>query len=145
MDQLYFDCEKYIQGARGTGARFLKLSPASVVSPIMTKFSQYTPHFTCYSVPCPFVHLWYKKDEYVSILYMRSAWGLKHSPISDGQMYGARVFQPSTAHVKWNQLYNFFKRRMISVEEKTICCKIQLCYPEKHYRFKKWFSNKWFF
>jgi hypothetical protein len=33
----------FIQGARGIVARFLKLSPASAVSPIMTKFSQYTP------------------------------------------------------------------------------------------------------
>jgi hypothetical protein len=39
-----------MQGARGIGARFLKLSPASTVSPIMTKFSQYTPHSTCYLV-----------------------------------------------------------------------------------------------
>ena len=30
-----------IQGARGIAARFLKWSPASTVSPIMTKFSQY--------------------------------------------------------------------------------------------------------
>jgi hypothetical protein len=42
---------RYIQGARGIGARFLKLSPASAFSPIMTKFSQYTQHSTCYSVP----------------------------------------------------------------------------------------------
>jgi hypothetical protein len=28
---------------KGIGARFLKLSPASAVNPIMTKFSQYTP------------------------------------------------------------------------------------------------------
>ncbi len=34
----------YIQGARGIVARFLKWSPASAVSPIMTKFSQYNPH-----------------------------------------------------------------------------------------------------
>ncbi len=40
-----------IQGARGIDARFLKLSPASAVSPILTKFSQYTPHSTCYSEP----------------------------------------------------------------------------------------------
>jgi hypothetical protein len=39
-----------IQGARGIDARFLKLSPASAISLIMTKFSQYTPHSTCYSV-----------------------------------------------------------------------------------------------
>ncbi len=32
-----------IQGASGIDARFLKLSPVSAVSPIMTKFSQYTP------------------------------------------------------------------------------------------------------
>jgi hypothetical protein len=32
-----------VQGARGIAARFLKLSPASAFSPIMTKFSQYTP------------------------------------------------------------------------------------------------------
>ncbi len=30
---------------------FLKLSPVSAVSPILTKFTQYTPHSTCYSVP----------------------------------------------------------------------------------------------
>ncbi len=40
----------YIQGASGIDARFLKLYPASAVSPIMTKFSQYTPHSTCYLV-----------------------------------------------------------------------------------------------
>jgi hypothetical protein len=39
-----------VQGARGIAARFLKWSPASTVSPIMTKFSQYTPHSTCYLV-----------------------------------------------------------------------------------------------
>jgi hypothetical protein len=39
-----------IQGARGIAARFLKWSPASTVCPIMTKFSQYTPHSTCYLV-----------------------------------------------------------------------------------------------
>ena len=39
-----------IQGASGIDARFLKLSPASAFSPIMTKFSQYTPHSTCYLV-----------------------------------------------------------------------------------------------
>ena len=39
-----------IQGASGIAARFLKASPASAVSPIMTKFSQYTPHSTCYLV-----------------------------------------------------------------------------------------------
>ncbi len=33
-----------------TVARFLKLSPASAVSPIITKFSQYSPHSTCYSL-----------------------------------------------------------------------------------------------
>jgi hypothetical protein len=33
----------HVQGARGIGTRFLKLSPASAVSPIMTKFSKYTP------------------------------------------------------------------------------------------------------
>jgi hypothetical protein len=37
-----------IQGARGIVARFLKWSPASAISPIMIKFSQYTPHSTCY-------------------------------------------------------------------------------------------------
>jgi hypothetical protein len=36
----------YVQGASGIDARFLKLSPASAVSPIMTKFSQYNPHST---------------------------------------------------------------------------------------------------
>ncbi len=40
-----------LQGARGIGARFLKLSPASAVSPILTKFLQYTHHPTCYSIP----------------------------------------------------------------------------------------------
>jgi hypothetical protein len=40
-----------IQGARGIDARFLELLPASAVSPILTKFSQYTPHSTCYSEP----------------------------------------------------------------------------------------------
>ncbi len=40
-----------IQGASGIDARFLKLSPASAVSPILTKFSQYTPYSTCYSEP----------------------------------------------------------------------------------------------
>jgi hypothetical protein len=40
----------YMQGASGIDARFLKLSPASAVSPIMTKISQYTPHSTCYLV-----------------------------------------------------------------------------------------------
>jgi hypothetical protein len=39
-----------IQGASSIDARFLKLSPAEAVSPIMTKFSQYTPHSTCYIV-----------------------------------------------------------------------------------------------
>jgi hypothetical protein len=39
-----------VQGARGIAARFLKWSPASTVSPIMTKFSQYTPHSSCYLV-----------------------------------------------------------------------------------------------
>jgi hypothetical protein len=39
-----------IQGARGIAARILKWSPASTVSPIMTKFSQYIPHSTCYLV-----------------------------------------------------------------------------------------------
>ncbi len=43
----------YILGASGIGARFLKLSPASAVCPILTKFSQYTPHSTYYSVPEP--------------------------------------------------------------------------------------------
>jgi hypothetical protein len=38
-----------IQGARGIGTRFLKLSPESAVSD-HAKFSQYTPHSTCYSV-----------------------------------------------------------------------------------------------
>jgi hypothetical protein len=41
---------RILQGARGIAARFLKWSPASTVSPIMTKFSQYTPHSTCYLV-----------------------------------------------------------------------------------------------
>jgi hypothetical protein len=50
---------------------------------------------------------------------MLSLWGFKHSPISDGQMYDARVFQPPTAHVKWNQWYNFLNIRMVSVEEKN--------------------------
>jgi hypothetical protein len=40
----------HLQGASGIDARFLKLSPASAVSAIMTKFSQYTPHSTCYLV-----------------------------------------------------------------------------------------------
>ncbi len=44
----------YLQGASGIDARFLKLSPASAVSPIMTKCSQYTPHSTCYLDWCPF-------------------------------------------------------------------------------------------
>ncbi len=44
---------KHIQGARGICARFLILSPASAIRPIMTKFSQYTPHSTCYSQPVP--------------------------------------------------------------------------------------------
>ncbi len=39
-----------IQGASGIVSRFLKWSPASSVSPIMTKFSQYHPHFSCYLV-----------------------------------------------------------------------------------------------
>ncbi len=39
-----------IQGASGIDARFLKWSPASTVRAIMTKFSQYTPHSTCYLV-----------------------------------------------------------------------------------------------
>ncbi len=39
-----------IQGASGIDARFLKWSPASAVSPIMTKFSQCTPNSTCYLV-----------------------------------------------------------------------------------------------
>ncbi len=43
-----FKCQ--IQGESGVAARFLKLPPASAVSPIMTKFSQYTPHSTCYLV-----------------------------------------------------------------------------------------------
>jgi hypothetical protein len=34
-----------IQGASGIDARFLKLSPALTVSPIMTKFSQYNPYY----------------------------------------------------------------------------------------------------
>ncbi len=45
-----------LQGARGIDARFLKLSPASAVSPILTKCSQYTSHST-YSTTqfqCPF-------------------------------------------------------------------------------------------
>ncbi len=42
--------QQEIQGASGIDARFLKLSPASAFSPIMTKFSQYTPYFTCYLV-----------------------------------------------------------------------------------------------
>jgi hypothetical protein len=40
----------YIQGARGIAAQFIKWSPASTVSQIMTKFSQYTPHSSCYLV-----------------------------------------------------------------------------------------------
>ncbi len=40
----------HVQGARGIVARFLKCPPASAVSPIMTKFSQYNPHSTCYLV-----------------------------------------------------------------------------------------------
>ncbi len=40
--------EDEIQGASGIDARFLKLSPALTVSPIMTKFSQYNPHSTCH-------------------------------------------------------------------------------------------------
>ncbi len=49
----FFPCRSSspIQGGRDIGARFLKLSPALAVSPILTKFSQYTPHFTYYSVP----------------------------------------------------------------------------------------------
>ncbi len=39
-----------VQGASGIVARFLKCPPASAVSPIMTKFSQYNPHSTCYLV-----------------------------------------------------------------------------------------------
>ncbi len=39
-----------IQGASVIDARFLKLSHASAISPIITKFSQYTPHSTCYLV-----------------------------------------------------------------------------------------------
>jgi hypothetical protein len=87
-----------------------------------------------------------RRVQYVSILYI--VWGLKHSPISDGQMYGARVFQPPTAQVKWNQWVNFFKIRMISAEEKTICCEIQMCYPDLGRTNKilkqntVWFSNR---
>ncbi len=44
-------CPFTVQGARGIDARFLKLSSASAFSPIMMKFSQYTPHSICYSVP----------------------------------------------------------------------------------------------
>ncbi len=46
-----------IQGARGIGARFLKLSPASAISPILTKFWQHTSYSTCYSVVSTIVHL----------------------------------------------------------------------------------------
>ncbi len=46
-------CFVLIQGASGIDARFLKLSPASTVRAIMTKFSQYTPHSTCYLVLVP--------------------------------------------------------------------------------------------
>jgi hypothetical protein len=42
-----------IQGVRGIGARFLKLSHASAVSPILTIFSQYTPLSIYYLVPLP--------------------------------------------------------------------------------------------
>ncbi len=42
--------QKYRVRSRGIGVRFLKLSLASAFSPIMTKFSQYTPQSTCYSV-----------------------------------------------------------------------------------------------
>ncbi len=39
-----------VQDASGIDARFLKLSPALTVSPIMTKFSQYNPYSTYYLV-----------------------------------------------------------------------------------------------
>jgi hypothetical protein len=39
-----------VQGASGIDARFLELSPALTISPIMTKFSQYNPYSTCYLV-----------------------------------------------------------------------------------------------
>jgi hypothetical protein len=45
---------RHVQGASGIAARFLNFSPASTVCPIMTKFSQYTPHSTCYIDWCPF-------------------------------------------------------------------------------------------
>jgi hypothetical protein len=64
----------------------------------------------------------------------------------------ALVFSNRLAQVKWNQWVNFFKIRMISVEEKTICCKIQMCYPDLGIGLKKilkqntvWFSNRDFF
>jgi hypothetical protein len=44
----------HIQGARGIDARFLKLSPASAVGPIPTKFSQYTPTPPATQYQCPF-------------------------------------------------------------------------------------------
>ncbi len=50
--QCNYKTEKYriLQGASGIVARFLKLSPGLTISPIMTKFSQYNPHSTCYLV-----------------------------------------------------------------------------------------------
>jgi hypothetical protein len=48
---------KYIQGARGIGARFLKWSPASAFSPTMTKFLQYTPQPTLHLLLSSGVHL----------------------------------------------------------------------------------------
>jgi hypothetical protein len=45
---------RHFQVARGIGARFLKLSPASDVSPILTKFLQYTPTPPATQYQCPF-------------------------------------------------------------------------------------------
>jgi hypothetical protein len=50
ISQRYGTLKSNIQGASGIDARFFKLSPASTVSPIMAKFSQYTLHSTCYLV-----------------------------------------------------------------------------------------------
>jgi hypothetical protein len=47
-EALQADKRVVIQGASGIDARFLKLSPALTISPIMTKFSQCNPHSTCY-------------------------------------------------------------------------------------------------
>ncbi len=69
-----------IQGARGIAARFLTWSPASTVSPIMTKFSQYTPPLhlllsTGVHLPARLKGPRQEKQRAVIVKIIRAVWG----------------------------------------------------------------------